>query len=119
MANLYITSGETFSGKSAICVGLGIRFRDDGLKVGYIKPVNINCQLCGGLGFDEDVVFAKKVFAMPEPAELLGPVALTPARLEQQLRGPETDYEPQLSQRLQERIRRPRCGGAGRRPQPA
>jgi BioD-like phosphotransacetylase family protein len=33
---------------------------------------------------------------MAEPVELLGPVALTPAKLEQQLRGPETDYAPRL-----------------------
>jgi uncharacterized protein len=100
MANLYVTSGETFSGKSAICVGLGVRFNDDGLKVGYIKPVNINCPLCGGLASDEDVAFAKQVFNMPESLELIGPVALTPARFEQQLRGPETDFEPKLKESL-------------------
>ena len=43
MKTLYITSAETFSGKSALCVGLGMRFRKDGLKVGYMKPVNVNC----------------------------------------------------------------------------
>ena len=96
MTNLYITSAETFSGKSAICVGVGMRMRADGLKVGYMKPVNIYCPLCDGLAHDEDVVFAKQVFDMPEPPELIGPVTLTPARFEQQLRGPETDYEPKL-----------------------
>jgi BioD-like phosphotransacetylase family protein len=98
MANLYVTSAETFSGKSAICIGVGLHMREDGLKVGYMKPVNINCQLCGGLAFDEDVEFAKKVLEMPESVELLGPVALTPAKLEQQLRGPETDYEPRVKE---------------------
>jgi BioD-like phosphotransacetylase family protein len=96
MATLYITSAETFSGKSALCIGLGIRFRDDGLKVGYMKPVNISCQLLEGLAYDEDIAFARQVFEMPEPPELIGPVALTPARMEQQLRGPEVDYEPRL-----------------------
>ena len=47
MANLYVTSAETFSGKSAICIGLGLHFREDGLKVGYMKPVNVNCPKCG------------------------------------------------------------------------
>ena len=96
MANLYVTSAETFSGKSAICIGLGLHFREDGLKVGYMKPVNVNCQLCNGVGADEDVIFAKQVLEMPEPLDLLSPVSLTPAKLEQQLRGPETDYEPRL-----------------------
>jgi BioD-like phosphotransacetylase family protein len=98
--NLYVTSAETFSGKSAICIGLGLHFRNDGLKVGYLKPVNINCPLCDGLGFDEDVVFAKQAFEMPESPQVIGPVALSAARLEQQLRGPETDYEPKLKESL-------------------
>ena len=98
MANLYVTSAETFSGKSALCIGLGARFRADGLKVGYMKPVNVNCRLREGLPYDDDVAFAKQDFGMPEPPTLLGPVALTPAKLEQQLRGPEADYEPQFVQ---------------------
>jgi hypothetical protein len=96
MANLYVTSAEPFSGKSALCIGLGTRFRADGLRAGYMKPVNVNSRLVDGVVFDEDVVFAKDVFEMAEPATLLGPVALTPGRMEQQLRGPEADYEPRL-----------------------
>lgn len=96
MATLYITSAETFSGKSALCIGLGARFRDDGLKTGYMKPVNVDCKLYEGVAFDEDVNFAKQVFEMAEPTDLLSPVALTPAKLEQQLRGPEFDYKPRL-----------------------
>ena len=45
MKALYMTSAETFSGKSALCIGLGLRFRKDGFKVGYMKPVNVNCQV--------------------------------------------------------------------------
>ena len=93
MANLYITSAETFSGKSALCLGLGAHFCAEGLRVGYMKPVNVNCNVREGLPYDDDVVFAKKVFDLADSPTLLGPVGLTPAKLEQQLRGPETDYE--------------------------
>ena len=96
MKTLYITSAETFSGKSALCVGLGMRFRKDGLKVGYMKPVNVNVPLREGVPYDEDVFFAKQVYGMSEPTDLISPVALTQAKLEQQLRGPETDYTPKL-----------------------
>jgi hypothetical protein len=96
MKSLYITSAETFSGKSALCVGLGVRFGKDGLKAGYMKPVNVHCPICDGLAFDEDVVFAKQIFGMAEPNDLLCPVSLTPAKFEQQLRGPEVNYEPKL-----------------------
>ena len=96
MANLYVTSAETFSGKSALCIGLGVRFRADGLRAGYMKPVNVNCRLREGLPYDDDVTFARQIFDMPESPTLVGPVALTPAKLEQQLRGPETDYGPRF-----------------------
>jgi uncharacterized protein len=96
MTNLYVTSAETYSGKSALCIGLGIRFKTDGLRAGYMKPVNVNSQLREGMAYDDDVVFAKQVFEMPEPPTELSPVALTPARLTQQLRGPEVDYQPAL-----------------------
>jgi BioD-like phosphotransacetylase family protein len=98
MKTLYITSAEVSSGKSALCVGLGLRLRKDGLQVGYMKPVNVNCQVSEGVPYDEDVTFARQVFEMAEPFDLLSPVALTPARLEQQLRGPETDYAPRLKE---------------------
>lgn len=96
MKALYITSGETFSGKSALCVGLGIRFRKDGLKTGYMKPVVVNCEVRDGIPFDEDVNFARRIFEMAEPFDVVCPVALTPAKLDQQLRGPDVNYEPKL-----------------------
>lgn len=96
MKALYITSGETFSGKSALCVGLGIRLRKDGFKIGYMKPVVVNCEVREGVPFDEDVLFAKRIFEMAEPFDVICPVALTPARLNQQLRGPDMDFEPKF-----------------------
>jgi len=61
-----------------------------------MKPVNVNCRLREGLPYDDDIAFAKVVFAMEERPTLIGPVALTPAKLEQQLRGPDTDYTPRF-----------------------
>jgi BioD-like phosphotransacetylase family protein len=100
MANLYVTSAETFSGKSALCLGLGAHFCAKGLRVGYMKPVNVNCGLREGLPYDDDVAFAKQVFEVDEPLTLLEPVGLTPAKLEQQLRGPEVDYEARFVEAL-------------------
>ena len=45
MKALYVTSAETFSGKSALCIGVGLRLRKDGHNVGYMKPVNVNCEV--------------------------------------------------------------------------
>ncbi|MCD6288991.1 MAG: AAA family ATPase, partial [Anaerolineae bacterium] len=59
MASLYVTSTETFSGKSAVCVGLGLRFRKDGLRVGYMKPVNVAARPGPAGPEDDDVAFIK------------------------------------------------------------
>ncbi len=37
---LYVTSTETYSGKSALCIGLMRRLRKDSFQVGYFKPVS-------------------------------------------------------------------------------
>ena len=100
MKTLYITSAETFSGKSALCIGLGMQFRKDGLKAAYMKPVNVNSQVRDGVPFDEDVYFAKQVYGLTEPVDVLAPIALTPAKLEQQLRGPEVDFAPRLKEAI-------------------
>ncbi|HEY64177.1 MAG TPA: phosphotransacetylase family protein [Caldilineae bacterium] len=97
MANVYVTSIETFSGKSAVCVGLGLRFRHDGLKVGYMKPVNVAARPGPKGPEDDDVAFIKEAFNLSEPLEVLGPVALTPAMTDRILRGEDdTDYEAVL-----------------------
>jgi len=97
MATLYITSSETFSGKSALCIGLGKRFLSDGLKVGYMKPVNTLAQTRAGVPYDADVEFAKQTFDLPEPLDILSPVAITPERAEAILKGKDkTDYEARL-----------------------
>jgi len=97
MANLYITSSETFSGKSALAIGLGKRFRDDGLAVGYMKPVNTLAHSRGGVLYDSDVEFARLIFDLPEPLEILTPVSITSERMEAILKGVDkTDFEAQL-----------------------
>ena len=97
MATLYVTSSETFSGKSALCIGLGKRFQRDGLKVGYMKPVNTLAESRAGGPYDADVEFAKQTFDLPEPVDTLSPVAITPQQAEAILKGEDsTDYEARL-----------------------
>jgi len=97
MANLYVTSSETFSGKSALCIGLGRRFQRDGLAIAYMKPVNTLAQSKDGAPFDADVDFAKQTFDLPEPVDLLAPVSITAQEAISILRGEvKTDYEARL-----------------------
>ena len=87
MATLYVLSTETYSGKTAVCVSLGLRMRDDGFDVGYMKPVNMGAVLQAGQPHDEDVVFMKDVLGLPEPLETLAPVQLTAQRIQALLMG--------------------------------
>ena len=87
MATLYVLSTETYSGKTAVCVSLGLRMRDDGIDVGYMKPLNMGAILQAGQPYDEDVVFMKDVLGLPEPLETLAPVQLTAQRIQALLMG--------------------------------
>ena len=41
MKSLYITSVERFSGKTATCLALGLHFKAEGYRVGYLKPLQL------------------------------------------------------------------------------
>lgn len=87
MATLYVLSTETYSGKTAVCIGLGLRMRAECCSVGYMKPVNTSAVLHAGQPYDADVVFIKELFDLPEPLETLAPVQLTPQRIEALMTG--------------------------------
>jgi BioD-like phosphotransacetylase family protein len=81
MVTLYITSTETFSGKSALCVGLAKRLRDDGYRIGYMKPVSTGSRLAAGL-VDEDAAFIKQTFGLPDALEDMAPIGIPPGMVE-------------------------------------
>jgi hypothetical protein len=62
MRSLYVTSIQTFSGKTALCLGLGRQMQSDGFRVGYFKPLSTQPREVGaGQYCDEDALFAKQV----------------------------------------------------------
>jgi BioD-like phosphotransacetylase family protein len=75
MKALYVTSLHTFSGKTALCLGLGLRFQAEGYKVGYLKPLSTQpWQAPCGLT-DEDADFVRKVLGLPgNPCDLVSVV---------------------------------------------
>jgi len=75
-AAVYVTSTQTFSGKSALCVGLLRRFQRDGLKVGYMKPVSTMARMAGGRVIDEDAHFMKYTLDLADSPDLMAPVLL-------------------------------------------
>ncbi len=96
MATLYIASMETFSGKSALCVGLAKRFRRDGLAIGYMKPVSTGTRLAVGLE-DEDALFFRRTFSLTDTLEDMVPVRLASGTVQSILAGTQDhDFEARL-----------------------
>jgi len=87
MANLYITSIEPVSGKTALCLGLAQRMQRDGYSVGYLKPVSSVAHRIQGKVIDEDAAFVREVLGLREQPEELTAVALTPEFVDEILTG--------------------------------
>ncbi len=96
MATLYVASMETFSGKSALCIGLARRFQRDGFTFGYMKPVSTGSRLAVGLE-DEDALFFKETFSLTDSLDDMVPVGIAPRTVEAILSGrQDTDFEAKL-----------------------
>lgn len=87
MKALYISSIETFSGKTAFCLGIARRLQADGYRVGYLKPLSTQPHQVDGQTLDEDAEFVQRTLGLAEPPEVLAPVVLTRALLESKLKG--------------------------------
>lgn len=97
MKTLYVTSAERYSGKTAVCLGLGKRMQDDGYTVGYLKPLSLQPWRVSGHIADEDAGFVKDVLGLAEEPWELSPVVITPEYLREHLRRAEDiDLMPQI-----------------------
>lgn len=91
MKSLYITGAERFSGKTATCLALGLRFQTDGFKVGYLKPLSLQPWRIGNRIADEDAAFVKQVLNLPFEPWDLSPVVITPEFLRERLSDPQPE----------------------------
>ncbi|MEW6233278.1 MAG: dethiobiotin synthase, partial [Chloroflexota bacterium] len=91
MVALYITSTETFSGKTAVCIGLGRRLQHEGYKVGYFKPMSFTARLEEQGALDEDSHVIQKALGIRDPLDAVCPVLITPRVLEHIIRGQAPD----------------------------
>ncbi len=90
--NLYVTSTQNFSGKSAVCVALMHRLKKDGFKVGYLKPFSSAARVLAESSVDEDARFVKDTFDLKETLDTLAPVVLTNQQMRQILAEGGADY---------------------------
>lgn len=78
MVCVYLTSEMGMSGLHTICIGLGMRLREEGLAVGYFKPVGHRYHRVEGATTDEDAAFMRRTLELEDGLDDLCPVILTP-----------------------------------------
>jgi uncharacterized protein len=87
MATLYVASTEAYVGKSALCIALVRRMRQDGFRVGYMKPLSAAADPTADEAIDGDAAFVRQTLGLTEPMEQVAPVLLTQGVVERMLRG--------------------------------
>jgi BioD-like phosphotransacetylase family protein len=92
---LYITSTEA-AGKTALCAGIGRKLLDQGVKVGFVMPVQL-FEATNTDGYD-DAAFIKEIFELAESSEQLCPIRLSQHELWQSLTDEVEDFTRKLKQ---------------------
>ncbi|MDD4168858.1 MAG: phosphotransacetylase family protein [Desulfotomaculaceae bacterium] len=78
MKSLYIM-GTSGSGKTSVAVGLALRYRQEGYRVAYFKPVGSSTG--SAARGDEDAVLMKELLQMEHPIETIVPYLAGPSYL--------------------------------------
>ena len=100
MKPLFITAVVTFSGKTALTLGLGRKLQTAGKTVGYFKPISSQpFRDTDGSLIDEDAAFVRRILNMTTPATTLSPVILDDRLIDSLLSGQSTrDFGAEIKQ---------------------
>ncbi|NVM53207.1 MAG: phosphotransacetylase family protein [Candidatus Helarchaeota archaeon] len=75
MKSVYIVSYSPFSGKTAFALGLALCLKEEGINVGYFKPISVGTEVKLGRFVDRDVTLMKNVLGLNKKiAELSPPI---------------------------------------------
>ncbi|MEW6213819.1 MAG: phosphotransacetylase family protein [Nitrospirota bacterium] len=77
MISLYVGSTSGYSGKSLVSMGLGHKFKKDGFRVGYFKPVGILPIKVNDVLTDNDAWRIYRALELKDPISEICPVVLT------------------------------------------
>ncbi|MCL0032727.1 DRTGG domain-containing protein [Peptococcaceae bacterium] len=75
MKNLYIT-GTAGSAKTIMALGLALKFKEEGMRVSYFKPVGITTST--SVTEDDDGILMKEVLGMKQPLDTIVPFITSP-----------------------------------------
>jgi len=97
MKPLFITAVVTFSGKTALALGIGLKLQEAGRKVGYFKPVSSQPFIADGKVVDEDADFVRRTLNLTTPTQELSSVIVDDTLLESIIEGRSTrDYAAEV-----------------------
>jgi len=96
MINLFINSSARYAGKTLIAMGLALRMRRDGLKVGFLKTLGNRPVHQGGITTDQDALFMKELLGLADPLEYLCPIVLTQDIIQEAYYGTLPDLKERL-----------------------
>jgi BioD-like phosphotransacetylase family protein len=101
MVHLYIASMAGFSGKSLVSLGLGLLLKEEGYRVGYIKPFGKIPLKLDSAVVDADAEFMRKALDLPEQPQVVSPFVATFEVQNSVLRGRPADRFEAVSSALQ------------------
>ncbi len=97
MASILISSSEKYSGKSAVCIGLGTILKRKGYTVGYMKPIGNLLVDINGVLADEDAEEMRRIFGLTDPIKDITPILLTENLTHDALVGVEKELDKTLN----------------------
>jgi len=87
MKPVYVTAAVTFSGKTALALGIGLKLQAAGKKVGYFKPVSTQPFMVDGKLSDEDAEFVRRNLGLDDPVSDVAPVIVDDVLFDKLLKG--------------------------------
>lgn len=78
MVCIYLTSEVGLSGLHTMCIGLGMRLREEKIRVGYFKPLGQRYYEEEGRVTDEDAAFMRRTLELEDDLDDICPLVLTP-----------------------------------------
>ncbi|MEW6355326.1 MAG: phosphotransacetylase family protein [Planctomycetota bacterium] len=91
MIPLFVGSLSSYAGKNMIGLGLSLKFKDDGYRVGYFKPIGVQPTRVENVITDEDTKFFREALDLTDPMESLCPIVLTESIINKVFSGTFTD----------------------------
>lgn len=77
MIPIFVASNTGYAGRTFISLGLAMKLREQGYKVGYIKPFGKTPVKKGRNVYDADALFIKETLGLDEPPEVISPFVQT------------------------------------------